>query len=695
MAKLSVSGKIIQEVSHSVPGTKYAIIELIKNAYEARAKKVSIRVSEEEIIIEDDGKGMNSEEIETLLTVSDSDKEFGQEIDGRLISGEKGLGFFSSFKFGNKIEVSTCKDGIKSIFSLDMKEIGKQKNLYHLDIPVEEKNYDDLNIKGTTIVIRDLNAENFTLFKDKLDDESEFCRLCNVIEDPEFNIEVKTSWGKNVSDKSEELDIDRMKIVTAEFDSKKMIDSKNRKYFMKLIRNNNAYQINIEDKYSALFEKKEFELRINIDIFNFRGTNKNVVSKLYHDNPRNRIVPIIYINNSLFDNYTMYNPDINARKNNSIVFRQQAGKIELILRSPGIISFNADRTQMTESANSKLFQEFLDYFSSTIQIKLRDILNEEEEKKPKVVRRESFVGKTPDLKNEEYEIVSIMNNGEKKSQIDNSKKGTWEVTYKNGDKIIISIAERPDPTIKQIATTFIVGRAYSFDELFTFRDCEKGTQIEPQEFVVTPENNRSINSEEMIITFNKPCEKINFSIKIRDKISGKVIHGEYISKVIFPKSSPINNGQQLVPVIHPIMEINQNVKQDVIDFKNQLNDLYREEKYEIVFISALRTFIELVVNDIVSKLGEIPQEKLSQNYNLINKEEHVKNKFLEAIPDGREKSGVKAIYKQAIDDGRYNSTIRYLNLSTHAAQRIITLKQLESDFPIINFLYTYLCFLNN
>lgn len=695
MAKLSVSGKIIQEVSHSVPGTKYAIIELIKNAYEARANKVSINVAENEIIVEDDGKGMNSEDIETLLTVSDSNKEFGQEIDGRLISGEKGLGFFSSFKFGNRIEVSTYKDGINSVFNLDMKEIAKQKNLYHLDIPVEEIKYDDLSVKGTKIVISDLNKENFALFKDKLNDEAEFRRICNVIEDSEFSIEVSTSWKRDFPDENEQSNIENLRMITALFDSKKMIDSKTGKYFVKLIRNNDEYPLFIDDKYAALFDKKDLELKIAIDIYNFRGTNKNVVSKLYHDNSRDRIVPIIFINNSLFDNYTMYNPEINTRKNNSLVFRQQAGKIELFLRSPGIISFNADRTQMTESANSKLFQEFLDYFSSNIQIELRDILNKEEEKKPKVVRRETFIGETPDLKNENHTVVSIINNGEKKSQIDNSKQGIWEITYSNGDRIITSIIERPDPTIKQITTTFIVGKSYSFDELFVFRDCENGTQIAPQEFVVRPENNRSINSKEKQITFNKPCEKIVFSIKIKDKISGKTIQGEYLGKVKFPKSNTNNNGKQSTMVIHPIMEIDQNINQDIIDFKNQLNDLYRDGKYEIVFISALRTFVELIVNDIVMNLGETRHEKLSENYKIINKKEHIEDKFLNVISNGREKAGVKAIYEQAVNDGRYKSTVRYLNLSTHAAQRIISFKQLESDFPIINFLFTYLCFLSD
>lgn len=164
MAKLSVSGKFIKEVSQNIPGTKFAIIELIKNSYEAQSSSVRIYISPEKITIQDNGKGMNLEEIDTLLTVSDSNKIFGQEVGGVLISGEKGLGFFSVFKFGNKVKVDTAKDSKGYSFELDMKEISSQKSLYNLDIPV--KKIDDIKIhSGTTITITEIYKETFDIFK--------------------------------------------------------------------------------------------------------------------------------------------------------------------------------------------------------------------------------------------------------------------------------------------------------------------------------------------------------------------------------------------------------------------------------------------------------------------------------------------------------------------------------------------------
>ena len=103
--RLSVSGKIIKEISEKIPSTTYAIVELIKNSYEAMASNVEINVYDNMLEILDDGEGMDLDDIHALLIVSHSNKEYGVIKNGRIISGEKGLGFFSVFKFGSKIAI--------------------------------------------------------------------------------------------------------------------------------------------------------------------------------------------------------------------------------------------------------------------------------------------------------------------------------------------------------------------------------------------------------------------------------------------------------------------------------------------------------------------------------------------------------------------------------------------------------------
>ncbi|EGO8450748.1 hypothetical protein EPK46_16340, partial [Enterococcus faecalis] len=66
------------------------------------------------------------------------------------------------------------------------------------------------------------------------------------------------------------------------------------------------------------------------------------------------------------------------------------------------------------------------------------------------------------------------------------------------------------------------------------------------------------------------------------------------------------------------------------------------------FISALRTFVELIVNDIVSKLRETQHEKLSENYKFINKKENIETKFLNVISNSKEKAGISSLIKLLI-----------------------------------------------
>ena len=70
--RLSVSGKIIKEISEKIPSTTYAIVELIKNSYEAMASNVEINVYDNMLEILDDGEGMDLDDIYALLIVSHS-----------------------------------------------------------------------------------------------------------------------------------------------------------------------------------------------------------------------------------------------------------------------------------------------------------------------------------------------------------------------------------------------------------------------------------------------------------------------------------------------------------------------------------------------------------------------------------------------------------------------------------------------
>ncbi len=95
-----------------------AIIELVKNSYDAHATRVDVRLKksteDNELIleIEDNGSGMNHEVIEnawavvaTPYRVKQTNSKQGRK--GRRASGEKGLGRLSAARLGNNLEMFT------------------------------------------------------------------------------------------------------------------------------------------------------------------------------------------------------------------------------------------------------------------------------------------------------------------------------------------------------------------------------------------------------------------------------------------------------------------------------------------------------------------------------------------------------------------------------------------------------------
>lgn len=166
-----------------------ALVELIKNSYDADALNVEIELnnifsSNGEIIIKDDGLGMSYEKIVNVwLEPATPDKKnilrnkFSKCYERRLL-GEKGIGRFAAHRLGNLIELSTrAKDECDSIplnyethVKIDWEEFGDDKYLNEVPISVT-KNTPLIypNDSGTFIKISDIQPwKNFKSVKDAI-----------------------------------------------------------------------------------------------------------------------------------------------------------------------------------------------------------------------------------------------------------------------------------------------------------------------------------------------------------------------------------------------------------------------------------------------------------------------------------------------------------------------------------------------
>lgn len=120
---------LIQLGDQLIKNESIALVELVKNSYDADSNKVDIYMDQVDdpdngvIIIEDDGFGMSPDVVENVWLEPGSDFK-GQLIKNnktspkykRLPIGEKGIGRFGVHKLGNVIEMTTKAKGSKEVY---------------------------------------------------------------------------------------------------------------------------------------------------------------------------------------------------------------------------------------------------------------------------------------------------------------------------------------------------------------------------------------------------------------------------------------------------------------------------------------------------------------------------------------------------------------------------------------------------
>jgi signal transduction histidine kinase len=150
-----------------------ALAELVKNAYDADATRVIVRIITTQppdgypedngyVEIEDDGVGMD---VETLisgwLTISNSMKRDMKAAGrtttrGRTPMGDKGLGRLGAQRLGNRITITTSPRGLSITNSLSFDWRDFENKRYLTEVPVQISSYEGRAEHGTKIIISDL-----------------------------------------------------------------------------------------------------------------------------------------------------------------------------------------------------------------------------------------------------------------------------------------------------------------------------------------------------------------------------------------------------------------------------------------------------------------------------------------------------------------------------------------------------------
>lgn len=169
----SITPRVIAHLGEDlIKNESIAILELVKNSYDANASKCNVQFNEEKgsiknIVISDNGVGMNEDTIRNVWLVIGTDnkkKVFEGPHDGsRLPLGEKGVGRLGVHKLGRKISlISKTKDYNEVSLTIDWSKLDTAESLE--DFPVEistnstPSEFQNGNT-GTKIIIEDLKCE--------------------------------------------------------------------------------------------------------------------------------------------------------------------------------------------------------------------------------------------------------------------------------------------------------------------------------------------------------------------------------------------------------------------------------------------------------------------------------------------------------------------------------------------------------
>ena len=185
-----------------------AIFELVKNSYDAGAKKVTISFENDKVIIADNGKGMSKDDVEKKwLFVAYSAKKEGTEDfrdkaqKKRHYAGAKGIGRFSCDRLGNKLKMitKTAKCQFANILNVNWSHFEEDAKKEFIDINVLHENlvYEDLN-QGTILEITQLPKDSIWDKKKIADLKRSLEKLINPFEslskDQEFIIDIKCQY---------------------------------------------------------------------------------------------------------------------------------------------------------------------------------------------------------------------------------------------------------------------------------------------------------------------------------------------------------------------------------------------------------------------------------------------------------------------------------------------------------------------
>lgn len=512
---------------------------------------------------------MSEVDVDKLLYIGNSTKKYGKKNTynnlSRYVQGSKGLGFLSSFKFGDVVHWETNKEGKKIKFDLNKKDIISKRNASSYDIFLELSNTDDI---GTTITI-DLDKNQLNALIDYFSDEKNITKAVNAFYDVNINLSLHISNKKFVS-KSISSFLNEGKDYQFCYVT---YDSSNSN--IKIYRNQQQLQ---PEKFRI--SSKDYRIEVELMIYYFKqGVSKRFtnISKLFYRDYDDALTPLLYINNNLFNNYKYFDSNINRSKRSAESMPQITGYVKVYCSSSEL-EFNSDRTNFVENELTRNIIKDLNDLNTRIQ-KLASLIKEEDRKNT----GEISTG-TAYIKDDEENITPKIKTAKINLNVEK-------------EKIFFLPSKQID--LKQYITSVINSSGEKID-------------LEALKFLI--DGKESITN--IIPSITEPCEK-QISVQFIDNITGLVNENfKLYFKNQETKIEGTNPNQLLTFFSSESYRISIHVVASLI---NQVNKIYslKEPFYETIACT-LRTILELSIDSLKSKFSHIFNHEKVNNYKIDN-----------------------------------------------------------------------------
>ncbi len=146
--KIRPAGRLLISIGRDlIRNVHSALLELVKNAYDADASWVKIKIGANQekksvkIVVIDDGHGMTMDTVVNKWMVPATDDKKGRKRSpkGRIMQGRKGVGRFASAVLGNDLFLETIHAGYQSSVYLEWDRFEKAQYLEDVDVLVESE----------------------------------------------------------------------------------------------------------------------------------------------------------------------------------------------------------------------------------------------------------------------------------------------------------------------------------------------------------------------------------------------------------------------------------------------------------------------------------------------------------------------------------------------------------------------------